>query len=159
MFKLAMEDPEFAKRLTNLKTPEQGAQMRGMMEKRGISLLPYLLGKTATTTAQGVERDLTMEGKQQVPVEGMSPDLPVVPRETARGMLDRVSRPLPPAPATRGLPQNNPAFPAAPLPAQRGAGAQGGQAQSMYAAMFPNDPISTLIQQRQAAMPPQGPAQ
>lgn len=158
MFKLAMEDPEFAKRLTNLKTPEQGAAMRGMLERRGISLLPYLLGKTATTTAQGVERDLTMEGKQQVPIEGMSSDLPIVPRETARGMLDRVSRPLPPAPATRGMPQNKPAFPAAPPPEQRGAKAPG-QAQSMYAAMFPNDPISTLIQQRQTMMPPQGPAQ
>jgi hypothetical protein len=159
MFKLAMEDPEFAKRLTNLKTPEQGTEMRGMMEKRGISLLPYLLGKTATTTAQGVERDITMEGKQQVPVEGMDSGLPIVPRETARGMLDRVPRPLPPAPATRGMPENKPAFPAAPEPSQRGVKAPGGQAQSMYAAMFPNDPISALIQQRQAAIPPQGPPQ
>lgn len=155
MFKIAMEDPEFAKRLTNLKTPEQGAVMRGMLEKKGISLLSYLLGKSATATAQGVERDLTMEGKQQVPVEGMDESMPVFPSQP------KPSKPQPFAPPTTGF-QYKPAFPVAPSASQRqeqSKAAAGGSAKSMYAAMFPNDPISALILQRQAGQPVPPPAQ
>ena len=156
MFKTAMEDPAFAKRLTNLKTPEQGAEMRGMLEQKGISLLPYLLGKTATTTAQGIERDLTMEGQQKSPVAGMDSSLPVIPSQP------KPSKPQPFAPPTKGF-EYKPAVPVGPNAAQRQQQAQsgqvGGQAKSMYAAMFPNDPISALILQRQAGQPVAPPVQ
>lgn len=157
MFKTAMEDPDFAKRLTNLKTPEQGAELRGMLEKKGISLIPYLLNKTYITTTQGAERDLTMEGQQQSPVEGMDPNLPVIPAQS------KPSKPQPYAPPTKGF-EYKPAVPMGPSAAQRQSSAPTGQAKSMYAAMFPNDPISALILQHQAGQgvaPPvqQGPQQ
>jgi hypothetical protein len=62
-------------------------------------------------------------------------------------------RTLPPAPPTRGyepnfrLPTTKPA-----APAQK-------QIPLMYPAMFPNDPISGLLMQRQAAMQPAQPQQ
>jgi hypothetical protein len=150
MFKTAMEDPAFAKRLTNLKTPEQGAEMRGMLEKKGVSLLSFLFDKSAIATTQGVERDLTMEGQQQSPIPGMDPSLPVIPQQP------RSAKPQPFAPPTSGF-EYKPALPVGPSAAQRQqqskAGQTGGQAKSMYAAMFPNDPISALILQRQAGQP------
>ena len=150
MFKTSMEDPAFAKRLTNLRTPEQGAEMRGMLEKMGVSLLSFLLDKSAIATAQGVERDMTMEGQQQSPIPGMDPNLPVIPQQP------RSAKPQPFAPPTSGF-EYKPALPVGPNAAQRQqqskAGQTGGQAKSMYAAMFPNDPISALILQRQAGMP------
>jgi len=154
MFKTAMEDPAFAKRLINLKTPEQGAEMRGMLEKKGVSLIPFLLGKSAIATTQGVERDMTME-PQQSPIPGMDPSLPVIPEQP------RSAKPQPFAPPTSGF-EYKPAMPVAPTAAQRqqqSSAGQTGQAKSMYAAMFPNDPISALILQRQAGQPVAPPVQ
>jgi len=54
-------------------------------------------------------------------------------------------RTAPPAPATRGVPQFNPRLPTTPQVSQGQS-----QLQLMYPAMFPNDPISGLLQQRQA---------
>jgi hypothetical protein len=66
--------------------------------------------------------------------------LPVVPGTSAQQML----KAMPPAPPTRGTNFNLRTAPAAP-PA---GGAS--NVQLMYPSMFPNDPISGLLQQRQA---------
>jgi hypothetical protein len=104
-----------------------------------------------------------MRGEQEVPIEGMQ-GLPVVPRGTsARDML----RKLPPAPPTTGFspslgpPPGQGRFPAtAPK-----SGTSYADIPLMYPAMFPNDPISGILEQRrrqieqqQMQQPPQ-PAQ
>jgi hypothetical protein len=58
-------------------------------------------------------------------------------------------RALPPAPSTT-FKLNLPTTP----PAGAGAGA-GPQQQMLYPTLFPNDPISAMLQQRQQQMPPQ----
>jgi hypothetical protein len=68
------------------------------------------------------------------------------PQPTSQQML----RALPPAPQTRGLPVNGMAIPEAKPPAPT-------ELKSAYAAMFPNDPISALIQQKMAQQPTQPP--
>jgi hypothetical protein len=80
----------------------------------------------------------TLEGRQS-PVGDMK-NLPVVPKTSAQQML----RAMPPAPPTRGT-DFNPRIPV-------GAPKQPGNTQLMYPSMFPNDPISGLLQQRQAQM-------
>jgi len=92
-----------------------------------------------------------MRSGEQKPIAGMEGQ-PVVSRGTASQML----RQLPPAPPTTGV-QFNPRMQTKPQVTQ-GSGA--GQIPLMYPAMFPNDPISALLQQRQAMMqPPQPPQQ
>ena len=80
----------------------------------------------------------TLEGRQ-TPIGDMQ-GLPVVPKTSAQQML----RAMPPAPPTRGT-NFTPRIPS-------GAPKQPGSTQLMYPAMFPNDPISGLLQQRQAQM-------
>ena len=82
-------------------------------------------------------------GDQPEPIGNM-PNLPVVPGTSAQQMLKK----LPPAPPTRGL-NFNPRLPTAPA-VQPGGGA--GNIPLMYPSMFPNDPISGLLQQRQAQL-------
>jgi len=83
----------------------------------------------------------TAMGEQPEDVGNLG-NLPVVPGTSAQKML----KALPPAPPTRGT-NFNPRLPTAPA-AQPGAG--GSNIQLMYPSMFPNDPISGLLQQRQA---------
>ena len=142
IFTRAWESEEFAKTLTHVSTPADGKKVLKELQSIGIS------PKTAMAAIRGTEQaagDIAQYG-QEAPVGGME-GLPVVPRETARQQLNRV---MPPAPATRGLQQFNPRLPTTPAvkPGQ-------GQVQLMYPAMFPNDPISALLQQRQAQI--QGP--
>jgi len=82
----------------------------------------------------------TLEGRQS-PIGDMK-NLPVVPGTSAQQMLKK----MPPAPPTRGTNFNLRTAPAAPP----GAGTGASNVQLMYPSMFPNDPISGLLQQRQA---------
>jgi len=131
----AIEDPELAKALANLKNPEQGRIVLRAMQSMGI--FPKMM-----LTDTGIQAsNLALQG-QQSPIEGQQ-GLPTIPRDqmppsgTAAAML----RKLPPAPPTNGMPQMR-------LPTQPPKQKQ--QAPLLYPMLFPNDPISQMMQQRQS---------
>jgi len=142
IFTRALESEEFAKTLTHVSTPADGKKVIKQLQTIGVS------PKTAMNVIRGEEQlaaDMAKTGRPGSPTPAA--ELPLVPRETARDMMRRTA---PPAPATRGVPQFNPRMPTTPQVSQGQS-----QLQLMYPAMFPNDPISGLLQQRQAQI--QGP--
>jgi hypothetical protein len=128
IFTKALEDPEFAKSITKVGTPAEAKKLAGMLQNIGISPTAYVPGPARIT---GLEAsDLARE-------DGTAAAQPPV-RESAASML----RQLPPAPQTRGMPNLRMGPPpAAPAPAQ--------SSNLMYPTLFPNDPISQMLQQRQ----------
>ena len=135
IFTKALEDPEFAKSITHVGTPAEAKKVAGMLQNIGISPTAYvpnvsrITGQEASQLAQG----------EQAPAEQAAPR----PASAAQ-ML----RQLPPAPQARGMPNLRmgppPAAPAAPA------------SNLMYPTLFPNDPISQMLQQRQQQMQPTG---
>jgi hypothetical protein len=143
IFTRALEDAEFAKRITHISTPQEAQKVAAELEKIGIPksvYVPNIARASVQTTAQ------TAMGDQPEAV-GNLPNLPAVPGTSAQRML----KALPPAPPTRGT-NFNPRLPTAPAAAPASGGSN---VQLMYPSMFPNDPISGLLQQRQAQI--QGP--
>ena len=154
MFTRALESEEFAKQITHMSSPKDVAKVEKALQDIGISKNMIFQGesKIGQLGRQGVQQtggDIMRSGEQK-PIAGMEGQ-PVVPRGTASQML----RQLPPAPPTTGV-QFNPRMQTKPQVTQ-GSGA--GQIPLMYPAMFPNDPISALLQQRQAMMQPPQPPQ
>jgi hypothetical protein len=138
IFTRALEDAEFAKRITHVGTPQEAQKLAAELEKIGIPKNVYVPGvarASVQTTAQAAM------GEQPEDIGNLG-KLPVVPGTSAQQML----KAMPPAPPTRGT-DFNPRLPTAPA-AQPGGGAS--NIQLMYPSMFPNDPISGLLQQRQA---------
>lgn len=144
IFTRALEDAEFAKRITHVGTPAEAQKLAAELEKIGIPKSAYV--PDAVTRAAVQTTAQTAMGDQPEAIGNM-PSLPTVPGTSAQQMLKK----LPPAPPTRGL-NFNPRLPTAPA-TQPGAGSS--NVQLMYPSMFPNDPISGLLQQRQAQV--QGP--
>ena len=147
IFTKALEDPAFAKNLTSVSTPQQAQKLLAQVETIGIprtSLMP------ARVAAEEASRAAIAE--EEIP--GMR-EAPVVSRETAASML----RALPPAPPTTGY---NLRVPTQPIRSPS-SGAQ--NVPLMYPMLFPNDPISGMLEQRRQAlqqgqmMPPQMPPQ
>jgi hypothetical protein len=149
IFTKALEDPAFAQAITHVGTPAQGAKAAAQLEGIGANM-SQIFNEPLRTTAPGIAQRIIRQELPQEQLQGRQAEigdmksLPVVSREaSAKQML----KALPPAPATRGF-DFNPRVPVAP-PASTGGM---GQVQLMYPAMFPNDPISGLLQQRQAMM-------
>ena len=138
IFTRALEDAEFAKRITHVSTPQDAQKLAAELEKIGIPKSVYVPGVTRAAVQTGTQAAI---GEQPEPIGNM-PNLPVVPGTSAQQMLKK----MPPAPPTRGL-NFNPRLPTAPA-VQPGSGAS--SIPLMYPSMFPNDPISGLLQQRQA---------
>ena len=131
IFTKALEDPEFAKSIVRVGTPTDAKKLAGKLQEIGISPTAYVPRAARTTTLEAA--DLL---KEEQPLPTQASGRPVVPG-TAAQML----RQLPPAPPARGVPNLRmgppPTPPAAPQP------------QLMYPMLFPNDPISQMLQQRQ----------
>ena len=138
IFTRALEDAEFAKRITHVGTPAEAQKLAASLEQIGIPKSAYV-PNLKRMAAQEISQ--TAMGEQPENVGNLG-NLPVVPGTSAQKML----KAMPPAPPTRGT-NFNPRLPTAPA-AQPGAG--GSNIQLMYPSMFPNDPISGLLQQRQA---------
>ncbi len=140
IFTRALESEEFARSITHVGTPAEGQRVIKQLEQIGVPVRKVIL-PAIRSTAQALG-DATATG-QEDKIAGME-GLPVVPRETARQMLNRV---IPAGPPTRGTEFNFrlPTKPQASPGANR-------QIPLMYPAMFPNDPISGLLQQRAAAI-------
>lgn len=136
IFRRAMEDPVLAKNMANLSSESQGIAVMAELEKLGITRT--MLSSRADRATRQELSDLAL-GEEQVPIPGME-GAPVVPRETAASML----RALPPAPPTTGLEQLR--IPAKPINSSTS------NMQLMYPTLFPDDPISGLILQRQQQM-------
>ena len=152
IFTKALEDPAFAAKITSISTPAQAREAAKALESIGI-YVPKVLNVGRTAQLELVDELKSDEG---VPTEAPAPR----PQSNiARQML----KDLPPAPPVRGVPQVPQAPQAAPAP-------QGLQSpfattpqraparapvQLMYPQMFPNDPISAVLLQRQQQAQPQ----
>jgi hypothetical protein len=139
IFTKALEDPAFASKMTKVSTPQQGRALAAELEKIGVprSMLQARVDRTARQ-----ELSQFALGDQETPIPGMA-EAPVVPRETAASML----RALPPAPPTTGLEQLR-----LPTTAPKPGGSQYANIPLMYPALFPNDPISGMLEQRRQAI-------
>lgn len=129
----AMTEPKIANALANGRTPEQGKLL--LREVQALGALPRAM--IADVSVQGSQ--LAM-GDRESPIEGMAglaAQAPSTRQESAAAML----RKLPPAPPSRGMPNLRvgppPAAPAAAAPSL------------MYPTLFPDDPISQMLLQRQ----------
>jgi hypothetical protein len=130
----ALTDPDVAKALVNPKNANDAKLLLREVQSAGY-LSRALMADIGLTSSQLAMQD------RQLPIEGME-ELPVVSRgTTAATMLKE----MPSAPQTRGLPNMR----VGPPPVASGVG---GQVPLMYPAMFPDDPISALLLQRQAQM-------
>ncbi len=132
IFTRALEDPDFAKAMTQIATPQQAAKVAAELSKIGISPTTYVPRAAAIPKAE-VAQELQETAREPRPAAPAA--------STAREML----RTLPPAPPTRGT-SFNPRLPTTPPAAPAGAP----QVQLMYPSLFPNDPISAMLQARQA---------
>ena len=137
MMTRALESDDAAKALTNVGSEAEAKRAAAELQKIGITMSQYM-GDVARGGVMQEATQATLEGRQS-PVGGMQ-GLPVVTKTSAQQML----RAMPPAPPTRGT-NFNPRIP-------EGSPKQPGNTQLMYPMMFPNDPISGLLQQRQAQM-------
>jgi len=137
MMTRALESPEAARALTNVGSKAEAEKAAAELQKIGIPMSKYM-GDVARGSLMQEGSQAALEGRQS-PIGDMQ-NLPVVPKTSAQQML----RAMPPAPPTRGT-NFTPRIPS-------GSPTQPGSTQLMYPAMFPNDPISGLLQQRQAQM-------
>jgi hypothetical protein len=137
MMTRALESDDAAKALTNVGSEAEAKRAAAELQKIGITMSQYM-GDVARGGVMQEATQATLEGRQS-PIGDMQ-NLPVVSKTSAQQML----RAMPPAPPTRGT-DFNPRIP-------MGAPKQPGNTQLMYPSMFPNDPISGLLQQRQAQM-------
>ena len=130
----ALTDPKVANALANGKTVEQGKLL--LREMQSLGALPR-----AMITATSVGGSQLALSDRKTPIEGMAGIPEGVPaarsQETAATML----RKLPPAPQTRGLPKVSQRLPSPPAPVA--------PPPSMYQMLFPDDPLSQMLQQRQ----------
>jgi len=135
----ALTDPDVAKALVNPKNANDAKLLLREVQSAGY-LSRALMADIGLTSSQLAMQD------RQVPIEGME-GLPVVSRETtaAAPTAATMLKEMPSAPQTRGLPNMR----VGPPPV---ASSAGGQIPLMYPTMFPDDPISALLLQRQAQM-------
>jgi len=141
IFTKALEDPTFASQITRIGTPADALKAAAKLADIGISPTTYV--PTPVRISQQSLAQTAM-GDQQSEIEGMR-NLP------SRGPSAReMMRSLPPAPPVRGL---NLRMPSAPPATPQGPP----NVPLMYPALFPNDPIAAMLQQRQMQMQqPQG---
>lgn len=135
IFTKALEDPEFAKSITKVGTPAEAKKLAGMLQDIGISPTKYVPNPA---------RIAGLEASQLAQRQDTAPSTQAAPtgQNTAASML----RKLPPAPQSRGMPNLRMGPPPA-VPAQV-------SPNLMYPTLFPNDPISKMLQQRQQQMAP-----
>lgn len=132
----ALTDPDVAKALVNPKNANDAKLLLREVQSAGY-LSRALMADIGLTSSQLAMQD------RQVPIEGME-GLPVVPRgTTASTMLKE----MPMAPPTRGMPPASLRFGTAPPSPSAPASLN-----MLYPAMFPDDPISALLLQRQTQM-------
>ena len=131
IFTKALEDPEFAKSMTRVGTPAEAKKVAGMLQNIGISPTKYV-PKPA--------RIAGLEASQLAQEKGEGAAATPASQTSAASML----RKLPPAPQSRGMPNLRMGPPPAATPTA--------SPNLMYPTLFPNDPISQMLLQRQQQM-------
>ena len=132
VMKHALENPDFAKAIANLNNPAEAKKAVVAMQNIGVPISKFF-ATDINREAMGSSRDQEQQAQPQ------APSAPPPPR-----------RPLPPAPPTTGITITTRMPVAQPRPPASAAS----QLQMMYPSMFPNDPISALLKQRQAQTQP-----
>jgi hypothetical protein len=150
----ALTDPKVADALVNPKNASDAKLLLREVQSMGY-LSRALMADIGVTSSQLAMQD------RQVPIEGME-GVPVVSRGTtvvaptaaaptsaapsSGASASTMLKEMPVAPPTRGMPPAalSPRFGAPPPPAPPAPG--------MYQALFPDDPISKMLQQRQTQM-------
>ena len=132
VMKHALENPDFAKAIANLNNPAEAKKAVAAMQNIGVPISKFF-ATDINREAMGSSRDQEQQAQPQ------APSAPPPPR-----------RPLPPAPPTTGITITTRMPVAQPRPPASAAS----QLQMMYPSMFPNDPISALLKQRQAQTQP-----
>jgi hypothetical protein len=145
----ALTDPKVAEALSNAKTADQGKLLLREVQSLGYLSRALMadIGVTSSQLAMG-DREFPVQDRQSSPIgasSSVAPSSAAAPRpETAAALLKK----MPPAPQTRGLPSTmSPRF-APPPPATAPA------APGMYQMLFPDDPISKMLNQRQQPVAP-----
>ena len=141
IFTRALEDEEFAKRLVNgPSTPQEAKKVAGELQKIGVPTSFFQNIVESPRVQRGVALEASQEAQKdrKVPVAQLQDLAPM----SAREMLKR----LPPAPPVRGYAMDLRA-PVAPKP--QVTQPQRPNVNLMYPTLFPNDPISAMLQQRQ----------
>jgi hypothetical protein len=145
----ALTDSKVADALSNLKTADQGKLLLREVQSLGYLSRALMadIGVTSSQLAMG-DRESPVQGMQTsstAPSTAAPASAAAAPRpETAAALLKK----MPPAPQTRGLPSAmSPRF-AAPPPSTAPA------APGMYQMLFPDDPISKMLNQRQQPVAP-----
>jgi len=133
IFTKALQNKDFADSLTHINSPEDAKRFAGKLQAIGVPVARYLPLKARIPV---LEAGQLAQGDEQAPIEGMA-EQPVIPRETARQMM----RKMPPAPPTTGTNFGMPTID----PRQQ----QQPNIPLMYPTLFPNDPISAMLLQRQ----------
>jgi hypothetical protein len=145
----ALTDPKVAEALSNAKTADQGKLLLREVQSLGYLSRALMadIGVTSSQLAMG-DRESPVQGMQTSPIGASSAAAPsaAAPRpETAAALLKK----MPPAPQTRGMPSTmSPRF-APPPPASAAP-----PSANMYQMLFPDDPISKMMGQRQQPVAP-----
>jgi hypothetical protein len=139
IFTKALEDPKFASSVVKVGTPQEAATAAAQLSKIGISPTAYLPQRVVPLKAEAA--DVAKEaGREPRPAPAPAPVPPAF-----------LNRPLPPAAPSRGtggqLPGRLPAVTPQPT---------GPTAAQMYMSLFPNDPLSAMLQARQSQSPTPG---
>jgi hypothetical protein len=145
----ALTDPKVAEALSNAKTADQGKLLLREVQSLGYLSRALMadIGVTSSQLAMG-DRESPVQGMQTSPIGASSaaaPSAAAARPETAAALLKK----MPPAPQTRGLPPAmSPRF-APPPPASAAP-----PSANMYQMLFPDDPISKMMGQRQQPVAP-----
>jgi aromatic ring-cleaving dioxygenase len=155
IFLKALEDKKFADAITKFGTEEQVQKATKALESVGI-FVPKVLGLDKAAQLEFID---AIKDQEPVPVER--------PQQPQSNIARQMLKALPPAPPVRGVPQAPQApqggqppqapgfqssFPSATPPPQSV------PLEQRYMSMFPNDPISAMLQQRmQMQQQPQQP--
>jgi hypothetical protein len=147
IFVKALEDPTFAARIAKIGTPVDAAKAAAELTKVGVPRSFFQQLVTAPGAARAASQELNdLLRQEEMASTGVNPELPVM--GTARQML----RSLPPAPPSRGMPAPQQKQPNLRAPAFQQPASKPSNLNLMYPSLFPNDPISALLQQRQAGL-------
>jgi hypothetical protein len=148
----AITDPDFAKALVDnaqqQSMQQQMAKLQKKLYREGV-YIPEVVFKAPQRAAvieasQELQEPAPQEPPMAAPVAAPAPAAPAQP--TAKEMLQNMNKQQPAAPATRGTTPAQPLKPTFPTTAPK---ASGGNAAQMYQALFPNDTLGNLIQQKQ----------
>jgi hypothetical protein len=147
----AITDPDFAKALVDNSQQQSMQQQMAKLQKKlyreGVYIPEVIFKAPQRATMIQASEALQEPAPQEPPMAAPVPaPAPAPAQPTAKEMMQNLNKQQPPAPATRGT---TPAQPLKPVFPNTAPPKTGGNAAQMYQALFPNDSLGNLIQQKQ----------